>query len=176
MDRKAVLEAMGAIRDCALAMMGNASYIQQELPRVEMTEELRSRTAEICESMVGTKHDVISELFEMDELLQAEADRAEADRTGAGPTDASSPQKETGQSAGSIGQAETAAAAVLSRIDRVIRWLGEDLSRLHELVLALREESRKNDDYTLALVLVQESAANIINAFNRAKAAAEALT
>lgn len=142
MDRKAVLEAMNAIRDCALAMMENASYIQQELPRVEMSEALRSRTAEICESMVGTKHDVISELFEMDELLQAEADQA----------------------------------AVSSRIDRALRWLWEDISKMHQLVLDLRDESRKNNDYTLALVLVQESAANIVQAFNRAKAAAEALS
>lgn len=141
MDSKAVLAAMGAIRDCALAMMGNASYIQQELPRVEMTGELRVRTAEVCESLIGTKHDVISELFELDELLQTEADWA----------------------------------VVSSRIDRAVRWLGEDISQMHALVLALREASQKNDEYTLALVLVQESAANIVNAFNRAKAAAEAL-
>ena len=141
MDRKAVLEAMDAIRDCALVMMENASYIQQELPRVEMSEALRSRTAEVCESMVGTKHDVISELFELDELLQPEGDQAE----------------------------------VSSRIDRVIAWLWEDISKMHQLVLDLRDESGENEDFTLALVLVQESAANIINAFNRAKAAAEAL-
>ena len=141
MNRKAMLEAMGAIRDCALAMMGNATYIQQELPRVEMTEELRSRTAEICESMVGTKHDVISALFELDELLQAKTDWA----------------------------------VVSSRIDRALRWLSEEISRMHELVLDLLADSQKNEGHTLALVLVQESAANIITAFNRAKAAAAAL-
>ena len=165
MNRKAVLEAMDAIRDCALVMMENASYVQQELPRVEMSEALRSRTAEVCESMVGTKHDVISELFELDELLQPEGDQAEV----------SSPQAETGQAAAASRQAEPTAAEVSSRIERVIAWLWEDISRMHELVLALRADSQKNDDYTLALVLVQESAANIINAFNRAKAAAEAL-
>ena len=141
MDRKAVLLAMDAIRDCALAMMGNASYIQQELPRVEMTGELRSRTAEICESMVGTKHDVIHELFAVDVLLESKA----------------------GQT------------TVQSRIDLILGWLWEDIARMHELVLALREDSRQNDDFVLALVLVQESGANIINAFNGAKAAADAL-
>jgi hypothetical protein len=165
MDQKAVLEAMGAIRDCALAMMGNASYIQQELPRVEMTEELRSRTVEICESMVGTKHDVISEQFEMDELLQAEGD----------PAEVSSPKAETGQAATSSRQVESTASAVSSRIDRVIAWLWEDISRLHELILALRDESQENDNFSLALVLVQESATNIVLAFNRAKAASAAL-
>ncbi len=152
MDRKAVLGAMDAIRDCALAMLANATYIQQEMPRVEMSEALRSRTAAVCESMIGTKHDVISELFEMDELLQAE----------------------TGQAAGSIRQAETGGTSISSRIDRVLRWLGEDISKMHQLVLDLRDESQKNGEYTLALVLVQESAANIVLAFNRAKVATEA--
>ena len=166
MNRKAVLEAMGAIHDCALAMMGNASYIQRELPNVAMSEPLRSRTVEICESMIGTKHDVIHELFEMDELLQAEGDQAEA----------SSPQAETGQAATASRQAAPAAAAVSSRIDRVLQWLWEDISKMHQLVLDLRKESGVNEDFTLALVLVQESATNIVLAFNRAKAAADGMS
>jgi hypothetical protein len=106
-----------------------------------MRKALRSQTAEVCESMVGTKHDVISELFEIDELLKSKTDWA----------------------------------AVSSRIDHLIRWLWEDISKMHQVVMALREDSQKNQDHTLSLILVQESAANIINAFNCAKAAVDAL-
>lgn len=141
MNSPAVLGVMSAIRDCALIMLENASYIQRELPNVEMREALRSQTAEVCESMVGTKHDVISELFEIDELLKSKTDWA----------------------------------VVSSRIDRVIRWLWEGISKMHQVVMALCEDRKKNENHTLALVLVQESAANIVNAFNCAKAAVDAL-
>ena len=76
MNSPAVLVAISAIRDCALTMLENASYIQRELPNVEMREALRSQTAKVCESMVGTKHDVISELFEIDEVLKSKTDWA----------------------------------------------------------------------------------------------------
>jgi hypothetical protein len=46
---------------------------------------------------------------------------------------------------------------------------------MHQVVMALREDSQKNENHTLSLVLVQESAANIVNAFNCAKAAVDAL-
>ena len=142
MNSPAVLEAISAIRDCALIMLENASYIQRELPNVEMREALRLQTAEVCDSMVGTKHDIISELFEIDEFLKS----------------------------------ETNWAVVSSRIDRLIKWLWEDISKMHQVVMALREDSQKNQKHTLSLVLVQESAANIVNAFNCAKAAVVALT
>jgi len=46
---------------------------------------------------------------------------------------------------------------------------------MHQVVMALREDSQKNQNHTLSLLLVQESAANIINAFNCAKAAVDSL-
>ena len=141
MNSPAVLGVISAIRDCALIMLENASYIQRELPNVEMSEALRSQTAEVCESMVGTKHDVISEIFKIDELLESKTDWA----------------------------------VVSSRTDRLIRWLWEDILKMHHMVMALREDSQKNQNHRLALVLVEESAANIVNAFNCAKAAVDAL-
>jgi hypothetical protein len=122
-------------------MLENASYIQRELPNVEMSEVLRSQTAEVCESMVGTKHDVISEIFEIDELLESKTDWA----------------------------------VVSSRTDRLIGWLWEDILKMHQMVMALREDSQKNKNHKLSLVLVEESAANIVNAFNCAKATVDAL-
>ena len=137
----AVPRAMSAIRDCAVIMLENATYIQRELPNVEMREALKSQTAEVCESMTGTKHDVISELFEIDELLKSTTDWA----------------------------------VVSSRIDRVIRWLWEAILEMHQVVMALSADSQKNKHHTLSLILVQESAANIVNAFNCAKDAVDAL-
>lgn len=141
MSRPAVLRAISAIRDCALIMLENATYIQRELPNVEMYDALRSQTAEVCESMVGTKQDVISELFEIDDLVKSKTDWS----------------------------------VVSSRIDRLIRWLWEDISKMHNVVMALRKDSKKNQNHALSLVLVQESAANIVNAFNSAKGAVDEL-
>ena len=140
MSSSAVQEALSAIRDCALIMLENASYVQRELPNVVVADPLKSQTAEVCDAMVGTKHDIISELSEIDELLKS---------------DAESP-------------------IISSRLARSIRWLWEGISRLHEVVMALRADSQKDKNYTLALILVEESAANILNAFNRAKAAVDA--
>ena len=142
MNSSAVQEALSAIRDCAFIMLENASYIQRELPNVVIADPLRSQTAEVCEAMVGTGHDIISELFEIDELFKSDAE----------------------------------SAIISSRLARSIRWLWEDISRLHQVVMALRADSQKDRNYTLALILVEESAANIVNTFNRAKAAVDVAT
>ena len=142
MNSSAVQEALSAIRDCALIMLENASYVQRELPNVVIADPLRSQTTEVCDAMVGTKHDIISELFEIGELLKSDAE----------------------------------SALISSRLARSIRWLWEDILRLHGVVMALRADSQKDRNYTLALILVEESAANILNAFNRAKAAVDAAT
>jgi len=142
MNSPAIQEALSAIRDCALIMLENASYVQHELPNVELADPLRSQTSEVCDAMVGTKHDVISELFEIDELLEAHAE----------------------------------SAIISSRLNRCIKWLWEELSKLHQVIMALRANSVKNENHTLALILVQESAANVLNTFNRAKAAVDAAT
>ena len=136
----AVHEALSAIRDCALIMLENAAYVQRELRNVVIADPLRSQTAEVCDAIVGTKHDIISELFEIDELLKSDAE----------------------------------SAIISFRLARCIRWLWENISRLDQVVMALRANSQKDRNYTLALILVEESAANILNAFNRAKAAFDA--
>lgn len=58
-----------AARNCAMSMLENASYIQKELVNVRMTDEMRIKVSEVCDAMTGTKHDVIHELFELDDLL-----------------------------------------------------------------------------------------------------------
>ena len=58
-----VRAVMVAARGCAMEM------IQRELPDVEMPDELRAETEQVCTGLIGTKHDVISELAELDDLL-----------------------------------------------------------------------------------------------------------
>ena len=62
-----------AARECAMQMMHNAAYIQRELPTIEAPPEIRTKIEAVCESFIGTKHDVITELFELDEQSQAGA-------------------------------------------------------------------------------------------------------
>lgn len=68
--------ALTAIRECAMAMLDNAQFIEGELPRVTLTAELKKQVADVCESLVGTKHDLIHEIFEFDELRGSGASEA----------------------------------------------------------------------------------------------------
>lgn len=133
---------MSAARDCAMVMLETADYIQAELPNVQIDKALQSLTKTVCSALIGTKHDVISELFEIDDLLS--------------PGGASSSE-------------------IASRLDRIIRWLWEDVSGMHKLVMALDSAKKRNPAFALAYVLVAESATNVLNAFNRTRAAADFL-
>ncbi len=53
---------------CAEQILGNVRYIEKELPSLELDATLRDRVEKICTTLIGTKHDVISELFELDEM------------------------------------------------------------------------------------------------------------
>lgn len=72
--------ALARIRDCAAAMLSNAMYVERELPTVALPRELRERTERVFSTLVGTKHDVFSELAEYDDLVDAGATEAELDR------------------------------------------------------------------------------------------------
>lgn len=62
-----------ATRECALQMLSNAQYVLGELPNVTMSDELRTRTQDVCGALVGTKHDLITELFDLDDLVATDA-------------------------------------------------------------------------------------------------------
>jgi len=68
-----------ATRACALQMLSNASYIQRELPSLDIPEELRLRIEAVCDSLISTKHDVITETFELEELAQSGVPQARLD-------------------------------------------------------------------------------------------------
>ncbi len=132
-----IQDALTAIRDCALQMLENASYIQKELPGIDIPDQLRLKADEVYNSLIETKHDVISEVFEIDELIESRADKT----------------------------------VVVPRLIRCAVWMREDILKFHKLVMALQEASQQDNRYSLALLLVQESGMNILNAFSQAQTA-----
>jgi hypothetical protein len=60
-------------RNCAMCMLENATFIEQELAKMQIAPRLRSMVEEICSDLIGTKHDIITELFELDDLLETNA-------------------------------------------------------------------------------------------------------
>ena len=57
-------------RRCAMEMLTAGSYIQRELPRVEMPEALRDSASQACTQLIATKHDVLSKISELPEMLE----------------------------------------------------------------------------------------------------------
>ena len=74
---KMIRAFLGHTRECAVQMMMNAMFIQRELTNVPMTDELRQRTEKLCSVLIGTKHDLVTEIFELDEKLGSGADNVE---------------------------------------------------------------------------------------------------
>ena len=64
---------MTAAHRCAMAELDNGLYIQRELPNVRMAEPLRAAAVELCSRLIGTKHDIVHELFEMEDLIEGKA-------------------------------------------------------------------------------------------------------
>lgn len=69
--------------------------------------------------------------------------------------------------------APAACEAVRGRVERIHRWLGEGLPRLHALVQRLEAASEVCDRSGLAFVLVAESATHILQSFLDASEALE---
>lgn len=57
------------VRDRAMQMMENGAFIQKELPSLRMPDALRQKLDALCENLIGTKHDLIDEIFEIGGLL-----------------------------------------------------------------------------------------------------------
>lgn len=71
MNANSVNDTMAAIHRCAMAMMENGAFIQEELPGLSMGDDFRASIKEVCASLIGTKHDVVHELFELQEEIEA---------------------------------------------------------------------------------------------------------
>ena len=57
-----------AASSCAHAMLSNAAFIEQELALMKLSDKHRTAITEACSGLIGTKHDVISELGELQEF------------------------------------------------------------------------------------------------------------
>lgn len=70
-DEYILRQAIEDARACALSMSDNAALIETELPEVGMPAALEARTHEVCDELVGARHDVYAELARLDELIDA---------------------------------------------------------------------------------------------------------
>jgi hypothetical protein len=64
---------------------------------------------------------------------------------------------------------------IASALDRIIRWLEDEILRIHELVTTLEAAAQNDPARQSAYLLVVESALNILAPFNRAKAGADSI-
>ncbi|OAI43203.1 hypothetical protein AYO41_02545 [Verrucomicrobia bacterium SCGC AG-212-E04] len=70
MNTTAVQSVMSDAHQCAMAMLDSGTYIERELPNVHMDDASRTSATELCSHLIGTKHDIIHELSELDDLLK----------------------------------------------------------------------------------------------------------
>jgi hypothetical protein len=68
-DPDTIRQFLKQARDHAMQMMENGAYMRKELPSLRMPDALRQKFDALCESLIGTKHDLIHEIFEIDGLL-----------------------------------------------------------------------------------------------------------
>lgn len=128
---------LSAAATAAHEMLANATYVQGELASLGLVESQRHAIAEVCSALIGTKHDVLSELAELREL----------------------------------GEPSTS-TLVQRRVERIARWLREDLPQLHSVVEALDAARGSDSNARGGYVLVAESAANVLRAVGQAATAA----
>lgn len=131
----------GAAQACAMQMMGNATYIQTELTKLTLPKETTEKIGALCDHLIATKHDVISELFELSEVAVSSA----------------SPEE------------------ITKWVERIIQWLWETIQEMNEVVQSLQTASDADGQIPIVWLLVVESANNILEPFNRASEAADAL-
>lgn len=79
-DTQIIHRFLNETRDCAMQMMQNAAYIQKELPSLTMPDPLRAKIMAACDELIGTKHDLIHDVFEISELMENSPEPAELGR------------------------------------------------------------------------------------------------
>ncbi len=128
------LEAfLSAASACAHSMLESATYIEDELPKLALPEPFQGRISAVCSVLVGTKHDIVTEVGELYELM------------GLGePPESSTVQR---------------------RVERIVRWLGDDMPKLHAVVKGLEEAVATQGVIGSAYILVAESAVNVYRSF-----------
>lgn len=73
-DPQIIHQYLDESRYCAMLFMAIGTHIQKELPPMTMSDELREKLNALCTDLIGTKHDLFHEIFEIDELMSASPD------------------------------------------------------------------------------------------------------
>jgi len=71
-DPQTIQQFITGTRDCAMQMMQNSAYILKELPTIEMADPIRDQITELCQELIGTKHDVFGEISQVADHLEQE--------------------------------------------------------------------------------------------------------
>ena len=73
MNRKLLEEFIKRANACAHILIDNAAFIGNEIPAMDIADARRLEIEDLCEKMFGTKHDVVSEIFDMEEAADEQA-------------------------------------------------------------------------------------------------------
>jgi len=71
-DPRTIQQFITGTRECAMQMMQNAAYILKELPAIEMADPIRNQITELCQELIGTKHDLFGEISQVVDHLEQE--------------------------------------------------------------------------------------------------------
>jgi hypothetical protein len=120
----------------------NLRFVMNKVPSLDLDDETPSEISAVCNNFYWTVNDCKKEL------------RNAEDKLGFHP-------KETPVDPGSVNPDPRV------NIEMLENWLSEDINKLHELVTTLQALADKElHKYGVASILVTESAAHIINAYN----------
>ena len=74
MDNFAIRAILEATQHCAEVMLENATYILDELENLIMSSDFQQQIARVCNILLSTQLDIVSELFALDEISDQEGD------------------------------------------------------------------------------------------------------
>jgi hypothetical protein len=79
-DSQEINRYLSESHTCAMQMMMNAAYIQKELPNLTMPDDLRATITNLCDELIGTKHDLMNEIIECSELMVINTDTSQTEQ------------------------------------------------------------------------------------------------
>lgn len=79
-DSQEINRYLSESHTCAMQMMMNAAYIQKELPALGLPDDLRATITNLCDELIGTKHDLMNEIIECRELMMINADTSQTEQ------------------------------------------------------------------------------------------------
>lgn len=139
-----IREAVLALHRSLDEMEANLAYISRELPELEMPGRVRAAITGMCDHFNSALYDVRKEV------------RTLEDKLGLHP----------GEEPYDPGVTNPDPKVTLALIEK---WLVPELKDFHAIVELLRREKERDSEMGIVVVLVEESGANILNAFSAIK-------